>query len=76
MELDKHNLDNLRLVCSLIDSGLQHAHISLEKISFEIGSTNYIVSVDKEVPENIELDICKHARYKGLTIQFRTSLTG
>jgi len=34
MELDKHNLDNLRLVYAVIESDLQHAHISLKKISF------------------------------------------
>jgi len=73
MELDKHNLDNLRLVYAVIESDLQHAHISLKKISFEIDSTDYIVSVDKEVPEDIKSKMCKYAKYKGLTVQFQTS---
>ncbi len=73
MELDKHNLDNLQHVCSVLESDLQHAHISLKKISFEIESSDYIISVDKEVPEDIKLKICRHAKCKGLTVQFQTS---
>ena len=73
MELDKHTLDNLQLIRSLTDSALQHAHISLKKIKFETGATNCIVSVDKEVPEDIKSKMCKYAKYKGLTVQFQTS---
>ena len=73
MELDKHTLDNLQVIRSLTDSALQHAHISLKKITFEPGSANFAVSVDKEVPEKIRSDICLHAKYKGITLQFQTS---
>lgn len=73
MELDKHNLDNLQHLYEVLDPDLQHAHISLKKINFEIESTNYVVSVDKKVPEDIELKICRHAKCRGLTVQFQTS---
>ena len=75
MEWPSVQQESIRLVIGKAKSSLERAGVSLCAGEIDVDRTNYLMTTDKDVPEEVVTDIRGFAVSMGIAVKFQTLKT-
>jgi hypothetical protein len=67
--------ESIRLVIGIAESSLEQAGVSLCAGEINVDRTNYLITTDRDVPEEVVTDIRGFADSMGIAVKFQTPKT-